>query len=250
MNKAKEEREETEIWDIKASRQKAFEALYRAYLSQFTPFEWVLLPAPREMAGWSDVMEIVRQKPYNDSPVSFDDILSRQPFGMRIDVWKTALEQCIVNSPSPAPGFTVEQTANLASTVYTRKAGEYDWRDKYSENRLNRSDIAVNWEGAQRLAAVYGGTVDRPLFFDEELSRVSAHLITMSGLDPATATSADMDASVARFDCISERCRHCLTARRWNFAVGHKSRTWRELVSVLRIKPSNISDHSFVVTAS
>ena len=186
------------------------------------------------MAAWSDVVEIIGQKPYNDSPVSFDDILSRQPFATRIDMWKTRLEQCIANSPSPASGLTAEQTANLASTVYTRTAGVYDWRDTSYEERINsESSIAVSWEGVQRLAAVYGGTVDHPLSFDEELSRVSAHLITMSGLHPATATTADMDASTARFLCISEQCTECSPAYRWNWSNRLRSKTWRELVNVL-----------------
>jgi len=225
---------------VKASRRTVFEALYRAHLSQFTPLEWVLLPTPRALADWPDVAAVVDREPYSIySSVSFEDILTQQPFAMRIDVWKKALRQCIADSPSSDPSLTVEKKANLAAMVYMRKIGEYDWRNvpyRSTASIMLRRNIAVTWDEVQRVAAAYAGTPNDPLIFDEELSRVSTHLINISGLDPVTATAADMDASAARFLCISKSCARCANLDDWQQQSRYKSSTWREMVSVFEVR--------------
>jgi hypothetical protein len=118
----------------------------------------------------------------------------------------------------------------LATTIFqcaTKcNANESVWGGGYS-NPL------FGWEGAVTHSCksvqiyYYNKEIQTELAFSEKGSAAAAKLITLSGLDPASATPADMEKKDLRFFC-SE----CVPRDFANFLYGRCAYSWRSGVSL------------------
>ncbi|KAF7357202.1 F-box domain-containing protein [Mycena sanguinolenta] len=169
-----------------------------------------------------------------------------------------ALPRRLLTPPAVVEAWANEMKTLLVSLLPTREAANPDILDlatsvfRVRKTNARSTDLAIGWEEARAHLHWFQGHTGPPLpgnpmiNFDPRGSAVAAQLAMLLGMDPDTATAADMDRADERFCCGT--CRLESQGRRrvmgWRECVLHVASSPRsqEEQSWLRLSPIATAD--------
>ncbi|KAJ3515974.1 hypothetical protein NMY22_g14314 [Coprinellus aureogranulatus] len=197
-----------ELQPMIKERMEILEDLYNAYLDRAArPAERYYYPPIEAFRPIPEVMEIVEaDKDTTITAKDFGSIVLK--FNQYVDDYQEELKGSLDKViPADRRGHGAEQPFNMARHVFRRGSPTDSY--SYSYYGKPKDNVLVGWNmiGAHlyeysRLLEVRPGVrveVPEEFAYNDRESRVSSKLITLAGLDPATATARDMDARDPRF---------------------------------------------------
>ncbi|KAL1658935.1 hypothetical protein GGF50DRAFT_131399 [Schizophyllum commune] len=223
LQELRDKRLEQERHVVLRERYRTLKEVHEDRVHNKTPQERCLMPGAGELAGLKEVTEAIERTPVDRelTKANLQLIIKAIPQA-RWDEWNAERSAALVDmlkhaEASPMHGQpATAKDLQLATTVFTYGYGTHltypevlGHRDgHWGTSKTSQVSIAKEWS-----AKDYKVQLDR--------QRIAAKIVTLAGLDPKTATAADMDACDVWF-ATTESVRasnHDLCAMTWRYAI-------------------------------
>ncbi|KAF8878931.1 hypothetical protein BD779DRAFT_1171205 [Infundibulicybe gibba] len=192
---------------LRLQRITILQPLYREYAKSLVPMQWCYLPNIYELADFPAVKDIVdADSSITVSSSSFQPVIAQLP--TLIPEWISAKRARIISMLEPPPPGTVDpdDPLNLATSVFECISNSCHRGSSWWSGRPKQA--LISWEAiAGHSCQVTNNFVSashNPTNLG--ISRLGANtaslLVRAAGLDPLSATAAEMDALDLRFACL------------------------------------------------
>lgn len=245
---ARQRRRESEDRAIRQTRRQILDRLFKAYKMTLPPAQWKYLPTTAILSGlqpFRDVIEadastVVAEADLRPCMENIADVLTAAK-----DALKTRLIERAVAShrpPEDSDGTSAEggcqleplQIFELATTVFKCNSCQkavYGW-DEITSHFCSVGDHGIH-ESASPFyghpTTIYNLEYPYEFRFSTETIHAVRNVIKAAGLDPASATVAEMDAKDLRFTCVQ-----CNDSLPYSYLTSrnHLAYSWRGLVHI------------------
>ncbi|KAI5822721.1 hypothetical protein K523DRAFT_407287 [Schizophyllum commune Tattone D] len=233
LQELRDKRLEQERHVVLRERYRMLKEVHEDRIHNKTPQERCFMPGAGELAGLKEVTDAIERTPVDRKLTKADlqSIIRAVPQA-RWDAWNVERAAALVdvlNQAEASPMHGQSATAKdiqLATTLFTYGYGTHLTYPEVLGHRdglwgtSTTSQVSIEKEWA---AKDYKVQLDR--------QRIAAKVVTLAGLDPKTATAADMDARDAWF-ATTENVRasnYDLRAMTWRYAVSPLSPRARDI---------------------
>ncbi|KAJ2935037.1 hypothetical protein H1R20_g2020, partial [Candolleomyces eurysporus] len=212
------QREARELELTKSKRMSILNDLYDVHLSSLKPFDRYFCPPAQFLRSLPQVVSLIEAgKDVIVTSHDFQPILDN--IATHIANYQEERQQFAI-STLPESENQAADRLSLAKNVFTcdvRLTDPYSYKPKLSGWPMMGGHFCTNNSGIR---------LDRSckVIYNENFSTVASNIITTAGLDPSTASLADMDQKDARFicdNCFSARLKNIYT---WRGALSHGTR--------------------------
>ncbi|KAL1699643.1 hypothetical protein EV121DRAFT_264954, partial [Schizophyllum commune] len=223
LQELRDNRLEQERQVVLRERYRMLKEVYEDRVHNKTPQERCFMPGAGELAGLKEVTDAIERTPVDQelTKANLQSIIRAVPKA-RWDAWNAERSAALVDMLKHAEALPMHgqpataKDLHLATTVFTYGYGTHltypevlGHRDgHWGTSKTSQMSVEKEWA-----AKDYKVQLDR--------QRIAAKVVTLAGLDPKTATAADMDARDAWF-ATTENVRasnYDLRAMTWRYAI-------------------------------
>ncbi|KAL1733127.1 hypothetical protein EV714DRAFT_205494 [Schizophyllum commune] len=225
LPKLRKERLEEERGTTLAERYRILEEVQDKRLRRKTHLERCFMPGVGDLADVKEVTDVVEGTPFKKELTKEDiqALIDSIPQA-HWDTWNASREAALVDllnkADTPRKRPATARDLQLATTVFTfvKYGPEYFTYPEVLAYRHPPHCVYSEHQGAPLNQAAWS---TEGLSVDAERQRIAAKVVKLAGLDPKTATSADMDARDVWFASAKnvKACRQPLEALPWRLAV-------------------------------